>query len=280
MRKAFTLVELLVVIAIISILAGLLLPALQKARQSATMADCMSNYKQIGNAQMMYLHDSNGFYAPYSQAQNYWGSADEEKMFFFQALAPYFSNSIVLLTCPDAGVRSHSDYSKILSGAGNDPLKWWSKPGISLNMWRNIITLGFNVKMFTGDRCLVPSPGNKDWFTPIGRSVNQIRRHSGIMVYADRANNANPTRGNDAPGSMFLSPDAGNRTVFAVYDSGISGEWARYAPWHQNKSRCTISWADGHASLHGNGDLFGKWLDNYYDTNGNRVWFENGMTHY
>ncbi len=75
MKKNFTLIELLVVIAIIAILAAMLLPALNKARDRAQTTKCLSNVKQISMTMVMYANDYGHFPPSYDYSPDtakYW----------------------------------------------------------------------------------------------------------------------------------------------------------------------------------------------------------------
>ena len=88
--RGFTLVELLVVIAIIGVLVGLLLPAVQSAREAARRVSCQNNIRQVGLAAMNYHDTRNRFPSGYTQDRIN-GSFQGHSVFYF--LLPYMEEN-------------------------------------------------------------------------------------------------------------------------------------------------------------------------------------------
>ena len=232
-QRFFTLIELLVVIAIIAILASMLLPALQKAKESGKTSTCVNNLKQLSSYLNNYTNDYNDYMAPcYDKGKLYTSTKYSNPNSWNYLLAELYG-----------GLEFTRTDSKFTTGTSKATLGSWFCPSYSssneLMALYILSNYAYNAAfMHTGDngtntKHLVPRTASI-WVNIVSmRKITRIKNPSSIFTIGDGAKTSNKLR------DYFVPSDHENEGTKA-------GNLFYLDTRHNN--RATIAFVDGHVS--------------------------------
>ena len=170
----FTLIELLVVIAIIAILAAMLLPALNRARERGRTISCLGNIKQLGHIFQNYANDWNDYITPSLAPDSPSTTSPWQRNYVLSGYVPRTSWSLDDSTWPDAPARG-------IYRCPSEPL-----PGAVWNDWGAChYGMAAYMGMYLAGDYADPSKSQYSW---VFRKITQVRKNiTEVAVFGDKA---------------------------------------------------------------------------------------------
>ena len=289
-RAAFTLVELLVVIGIIGVLVAILMPALNRARESARQVQCLSNLKQLATATIGYCNDNRGLYPGRAGQGNesifnadpkrHWGwiawrrkidpvtgmyyAGTWDQNITFSALAPYLNfkyydhnptNSTA--TNDYAAANQVAPDLESLYRCPSDKLEQRIAFAADLNGGRGIYRYSYSMNICFSNK--VPDPSGTLLLNRPGRGYlkyHQVKRPSEKIMYMDESERS-VNNGEYNPTAPLVNADDPNRDY-----SAIAERHEAVGRRNSQEARGNVAFADGHAEFFSRTDAFNM---HYYD---------------
>ena len=223
--RRFTLIELLVVIAIIAILAGMLLPALNKARDTAKTITCLNNISTFNKAALIYADDFDGYCPPVYDGSNgqdwRW---DYNHTFYSMGGIKYYGNYAYVESrylCPDVNVPAAS----------------WA------NNYR-VVYFSYAMNCYQGR--YIGTSTDKDWNVPRVPVLKLVKSPSLRYLFRENGGYIN-TAANQYPDKYAENGYLKNKTPTT------SNQAIPYR--HRGDDGCNIAFVDGHAETKSASDL-------------------------
>lgn len=255
--SAFTLAELLVVVAIIAVLAAMLFPVLNTARNAAKTAVCISNFKQVHTAVQLYSNDYDTRYMPvnYRPGEPQFQNPTDDRT-WVQLILPYV-NTFSMFRCPE----DNNDRPRREATFDQDLV-----PGDTYSQYYTASTrtnLGFNFIYFS------PSYLFGDQWASMPKTESDVENPEQTYLFIDSVWQLNPDGTPTGGGSWlvvppcrydkedqdtFVSGDTPASNVFTNqaegWETGMQSSALRYGgawPWHGGGRRMTTITASGTA---------------------------------